>query len=118
MDSNYLNKNSENGRASLSSFLQNINLKEIFSEDELEQILNDLKTIDDHFIVNSPATNGIKTSNQTLSYRMKKKSSFSTSKKVNEIMCDRTKLILNILKLSCEKLKQNNLNYLVKGVEW
>lgn len=116
------NKNSldsPNKRALKISFLQNINLKEIFTDDELDLIISEFNINEDNFF-DSPILNTRKslTTNNNGSTEKKKKSSFTNSKKVNEMLCDRTKFILNILKLSCDKLKKNNLNYLAKGVEW
>ena len=101
------------------SYLQNINLKEIFTEKELEQILSEFDSIDDNLFMNSPIIfpqGSIKNVKENI--ETKKKNSFTNSKKNNQMLCNRTKFILNVLKLSCDKLEKNNLNYLAKGVEW
>lgn len=117
MDKNI--KSDENKKAIFSSYLQNINLKEIFSEEELNQILIELNSLDDSLFMNFPITiprKSIKDANGNIENY--KKHSFTNAKKVNQLLCDRTKFILNVLKLSCDKLKKNKLNYLAKGVEW
>lgn len=114
------NKPGENKKALFSSYLQNINLKEIFADKELDRILSDFDEIDNNIIMNSPKISAQKSISNNNDWKndTKKKYSFTNSKKVNEILCDRTKFILNILKLSSDKLKKDKLNYLAKGVEW
>ncbi len=103
-----------------SSFIQNVNIKEIFSEEELDIIFTEFCLIDANAFIGSPNINPKLNPGQLNGNgnNVKKKYSLSNTLKINELLCDRTKFILNILKLSSEKLKKNNLNYLAKGVDW
>lgn len=101
--------------------LKNINLKEIFTDEELDIICSEFIAIDEFSFLNrspinisNPTTSPV---NGSLNISKKKQSAIS-SNKINELLCDRTKFILNVLKLCCEKLKKNNFNYLAKAVEW
>ncbi len=112
-------KQGENKKAIFSSYLQNINLKEIFSERDLDQILSEFNTIDDNLFMNknSPKIFPQK-SVKDVNINSEAIKKCSNSKKVNEILINRTEFILKTLKLSCIKLKMYRLDYLAKGIEW
>lgn len=102
-----------------SSYLQNINLKDIFNDEELDTIFQEFTALDGNVFYDSPNVHSKGNNNHNNNgLKDRKKNSLLNSMKINEILCDRSKFILNILKLSCEKLKANNLTYLSKGVNW
>jgi hypothetical protein len=89
------------------SIVQHVNIKEIFSEDELNIILDEFALIDEK------------------AFKEQKRGSHSSSDsrkinsiKINGFLCDRSTFILNFLKMTSDKLKYNNLEYLSKGVDW
>ncbi len=108
--------NLANKKALKMNFLQNINLKEIFSEEELDLIISEFNISDDNYY-DSSIVKSLYSDNKGRIDK-KKKSSFINSKKLNEMLFDRIKFILNILKISCDKLKKNNFDYLAKGLDW
>lgn len=116
------NKKNAIAKAFKTSYLQNINLKEIFDDKELDEIFSEFLSIDENsFSELSPIQNYLKASPNQMNGQgsiPRKKNSMINSYKINELLCDRSKFILNVSKLSCEKFKQNNLNYLAKAVEW
>lgn len=91
------------------SIVQHVNIKEIFSEDELNIILDEFALIDEKgFKDQKRGSQSINSSDS------RKKNSI----KINGFLCDRSTFILNFLKMTSDKLKNNNLEYLSKGVEW
>jgi hypothetical protein len=79
------------------SLFKDIDLKEIFPEEEMDDIMNELYLNEN-----------------------KNESSIDIIKKSHNmnLLYDRTKLILKFLKLSIDKLDSYNENILARGLEW
>jgi hypothetical protein len=91
------------------SIVQNVNIKEIFTEEELNIILDEFYLIEDKSLIDQK-----RGSNPINSNDSRKKNTI----KINGFICDRSYFILNVLKMSSDKLKNNNLEYLAKAVDW
>ena len=91
------------------SIVQNVDIKEIFTEEELNIILDELYLIEDKSLIDQK-----RSSNSINSTDSRKRNSL----KINGFLCDRSTFILNVLKISSDKLRTNNLEYLAKGVDW
>ncbi len=85
------------------NLFKDINLKDIFRQEEVDSLLKD------------PFFKDI-----TKEHESSTESSLHIMKKTNNInlLFDRTKLIIKFLKLSIEKLNSYNENTLAKGLEW
>lgn len=91
------------------SIVQHVNIKEIFTEEELNIILDEFYSLDDKNIIDQK-----RGSHSINSSDSRKKQSL----KINGFICDRSTFILNVLRISSQKLRESNLDYLAKGVEW
>lgn len=90
------------------SIVQNVNIKDIFTDEELTLFLDEVSSLEDNRLLEE------KRGSNTNSTDSRKKNSL----KINRLICDRSYFILNVLKICSEKLKGNNLEYLSKGVNW
>jgi len=91
------------------SIVQNVNIKEIFTEEELNIILDEFCLIEDKALIDQK-----RGSHSINSSDSRKRNSL----KINGFICERANFILKVLKISSEKLRNNNLEYLAKGVDW
>lgn len=97
-----------------------INLYDIFLQDEVEGLLRDpsfnSKLIEEKEEGHTDYSNGYN-DNQTSCFDVRKRSSSASSSNSN-LLYNRNSLILKFLKLSIEKLKQHKDHTLAKGLEW
>jgi hypothetical protein len=91
------------------SIVQNVNIKEIFTEEELNIILDEFYLVEEKPLIEQKRGSHSVNSNDS-----RKRNSL----KINGFICDRSYFILNVLKMSSDKLRINNLEYLAKAVDW
>jgi hypothetical protein len=92
------------------NLFKDVNLKDIFKQEELELLLKDPLFFDGAKI----------TENEIQSLTSSRDNSFDIIKKGNNLhlLFDRTNLILKFLKLSIEKLNHYQETSLAKGLDW